>query len=399
MSSNIDKQTKKSKKNQLKDDDEVPSLTKEETSIAKFLRLKCPNRQGNLVGMKVSFFVGNKLVDCLMESQWGPGKDATSTKNAKDSKQPLLASRQACVNFMQRLMNKQLFYRAVKIYKEPAETKDKESNEKSTPDVRKRNKEVKEIKNAEAAPASSVSATPGANQKEAKKKFKLEMHEEQKFFDTNEPYVWIYDPTSTTTYIIGLLLILGSIGICLFPLWPSQVREGVYYLSLTGATFLGAILSVALFKYILFGLIWACTFGKVSFWLFPNLTEDVGFFESFVPVYTCNGCSSSTNTTSKPIDNKASVPKEEAEEVMTESTINLNTVSSTPLVSKKTPTTKAISNELSKSTLMINSLASDSPLLKSKTNSKDVDEEFELVDNDELNKLKDSNEEEEESDE
>ena len=106
------------------------------------------------------------------------------------------------------------------------------------------------------------------------------MHEEQKFLDSNEPFVWIYDPTSTTTYIIGLLLILGAIGICLFPLYPSQVREGVYYFSLAGASFLGAILGLALLKYVLFGLIFVITFGfVVYFWLFPNLTEDVGFLE------------------------------------------------------------------------------------------------------------------------
>lgn len=114
------------------------------------------------------------------------------------------------------------------------------------------------------------------------------MHEEQKFIDGNEPYVWVYDPTTTKTYIIGSLLILGAIGICLFPLWPSQVREGVYYLSLAGASFLGAILGLAVLKYVVFGIVWACTFGKVHFWLLPNLTEDVGFFESFVPVYKCS---------------------------------------------------------------------------------------------------------------
>ena len=131
------------------DDDEVPALTKDETSIAKYLRLKCPNKQGSLVGMKVSFFIGNKLVDCLMESKWGPGKDSVVKKDAKQP-QPLLASRQACVAFMQRLMNKQLFYRAVKIYKEPTadskETKEvKESGEKSTPDLRKRVTDAKEV--------------------------------------------------------------------------------------------------------------------------------------------------------------------------------------------------------------------------------------------------------------
>jgi len=149
MSSSTDKAAKKLKKNQKDDDgDVVPTLTKEETAIAKFLRLNCPNKTGTFVGMKVNFFIGNKLVDCLMESKWGPGKekDAVAVKSttAKDSKspQPLFATRHACVSFMQRLMNKQLFIRAVKVYKETTSVKEanKESrdDEKSTPDVRKR---------------------------------------------------------------------------------------------------------------------------------------------------------------------------------------------------------------------------------------------------------------------
>lgn len=32
-------------------------------------------------------------------------------------------------------------------------------------------------------------------------------------------------------------------------------------------------------------IIWTLTFGKHHFWLLPNLTEDVGFFASFVPLY------------------------------------------------------------------------------------------------------------------
>lgn len=37
---------------------------------------------------------------------------------------------------------------------------------------------------------------------------------------------------------------------------------------------------------ILFALIWLVTFGKHKFWLFPNLTEDCGVVESFIPLYT-----------------------------------------------------------------------------------------------------------------
>lgn len=41
-----------------------------------------------------------------------------------------------------------------------------------------------------------------------------------------------------------------------------------------------------LVRYVLFGFIWAITTGKYYFWLLPNLTEDCGFFESFVPLYS-----------------------------------------------------------------------------------------------------------------
>ena len=36
---------------------------------------------------------------------------------------------------------------------------------------------------------------------------------------------------------------------------------------------------------VIFTIVWLCTFGKHHFWLLPNLTEDVGFFESFWPLY------------------------------------------------------------------------------------------------------------------
>ena len=35
-----------------------------------------------------------------------------------------------------------------------------------------------------------------------------------------------------------------------------------------------------------FAIVWVLTGGKHHLWLLPNLTEECGFFESFVPVYT-----------------------------------------------------------------------------------------------------------------
>lgn len=36
---------------------------------------------------------------------------------------------------------------------------------------------------------------------------------------------------------------------------------------------------------VVFGIAWAATFGRHHLWILPNLTEDVGFLESFWPLY------------------------------------------------------------------------------------------------------------------
>lgn len=50
------------------------------------------------------------------------------------------------------------------------------------------------------------------------------MHGDQQFVDSLDAYVWIYDPIPFYYWICGAFLVLGAIGICLFPLWPPSVR-------------------------------------------------------------------------------------------------------------------------------------------------------------------------------
>jgi translocation protein SEC62 len=393
MSSSNSKKNKKQLKDMEDGEGGVAELTKEETQIARFLRLNCPNKQGNLVGMKVNFFIANKLVDCLMESKWGPNNQAAASSKNSNKQQTLFSNRQACVSFMQRLMNKQLFYRVVKVYKESSTSTNNNNNKEgstdsnTTPSNLRKRKAVKEADNNDTPNTN----TPSNKEKDtsqaavAKRKFKLEMHETQTFVDANEPYVWIYDPTSTTTYIIGFLLILGSIGICLFPLWPSQVREGVYYLSLAGISVLGAILGLAAFKYVLFAFLWLVTLGKLHFWLFPNLTEDVGFLESFVPVYKIE----SPKQNSQKEKQKKSETNENEKIAINENDETEKTAKDLTTSIIKTPNTpsaiKASIYELSKSTVEVNTTGSDSPLLLTKSTRKQNDEEdFELVGDDDL---------------
>lgn len=63
-----------------------------------------------------------------------------------------------------------------------------------------------------------------------KKKVRLDMHNDQRFVDNLDAYVWIYDPIPLHYWIIGTLLVLGAIGICLFPLWPPSVRYDEYFI-------------------------------------------------------------------------------------------------------------------------------------------------------------------------
>ena len=51
------------------------------------------------------------------------------------------------------------------------------------------------------------------------------------------------------------------------------------------SNFQASIIGLAVFKWILFGVLFTLSAGKLRFWLFPNLTEDVGFMESFWPVF------------------------------------------------------------------------------------------------------------------
>jgi translocation protein SEC62 len=82
-------------------------------------------------------------------------------------------------------------------------------------------------------------------------------------------------------YAGGALLLV--IAIVLFPLWPLFMRQGVWYLSMGVLGLIGLFFAMAIVRLILF----IITMFTVSpgLWLYPNLFEDVGFFDSFRPAW------------------------------------------------------------------------------------------------------------------
>ncbi|MGH0127258.1 UNVERIFIED_CONTAM: hypothetical protein FKN15_077007 [Acipenser sinensis] len=271
---------------------EVGEPTKEEKAVAKYFRFNCPTKSTSMMGHRVDYFIASKAVDCLLDSKWA---------KAKKGDEALFTTRESAVDYCNRLLKKQFFHRALKVMKKKPEKelkneKDKEKekeknktdsskeeekkNKKEVAKEEKSKKEKDKKKEAEVAEAKKEKSdeSPGTpkKKKETKKKFKLEPHEDQIFLDGNEVqscfcfvlhvqcslaitrvlgdtqyerykrvYVWIYDPVHVKTFAMGLILVIAVITATLFPLWPAEMRVGVYYLSVAAGCFVASILLLA----------------------------------------------------------------------------------------------------------------------------------------------------------
>jgi len=96
-------------------------------------------------------------------------------------------------------------------------------------------------------------------------------------------YVWIFEGPQwkTKLYAAGALALI--LAVVFFPVWPYKLRLGVWYLSMACLGVLGLFFAMAIFRLILF----VITMFAVppGIWLYPNLFEDVGFFDSFKPLW------------------------------------------------------------------------------------------------------------------
>ncbi|XP_021369665.1 translocation protein SEC62-like isoform X2 [Mizuhopecten yessoensis] len=304
--------------------------SKEEYSIAKHLRFNCQSRDAKFIpmGTVVKTFVASDAIDLLLKSKW-----------AKPSKSDILLSdRKSCEKFCERLLQKGLFHRALKLERRKDKVLDKKKKKKKAEEVeneeekdkkttKKKSKKDKAIEEKETDEKEEDKSEDKSKQEDKKdeekkkddekkkkeRKLKVDMHDDQIFLDGSDVYVWIYDPVPAKTFVIGLLMVVGAAALCVFPLWPDELRVGVYYCSLAGASFVGFILFLVLVRFLLFCVIWTVTVGKIHFWFLPNLTEDVGFFDSFKPLYKCdiyNGKEEEDDIKKKKKDKKQDKEKE-----------------------------------------------------------------------------------------
>ncbi|KAJ3075266.1 Translocation protein S62 [Podochytrium sp. JEL0797] len=176
-------------------------------------------RQGTMDGRRVDFFKGKHAVNALLRDQY-----------KSNPKRPEIASREAGEEHVTELLSHKFF---VRVDKQPK--------------------------------SKSLTLQP------------------VQVFSPDAYYVWIYENNPWWAKLAGFG-ILGVIFLgVLFPLWPSFMRQGVYYLSLVALGLLGVFFAIAIVRLIIWVVLKVGT-GRGG-WLFPNLFADVGVIESFIPTW------------------------------------------------------------------------------------------------------------------
>lgn len=104
-----------------------------------------------------------------------------------------------------------------------------------------------------------------------------------RFFLSQKYYAWFYEGSQLMLQLSGFGMILLMLAGVMFPLWPTSMRVGVWYLSIGMLGLIGAFFGMAIVRLI----VWCITVVvlKPGIWIFPNLFEDVGFVDSFIPLW------------------------------------------------------------------------------------------------------------------
>ncbi|KAJ1956552.1 Translocation protein S62 [Dispira parvispora] len=102
-------------------------------------------------------------------------------------------------------------------------------------------------------------------------------------FQEDYYYAWLYDDSQWMVVLGGIGLVALVLACVMFPLWPPIFRNGAWYVSVAGLGFLGFLFVLSIIRLILY--IITVIVVPPGLWLFPNLFEDVGFIESFIPLY------------------------------------------------------------------------------------------------------------------
>ncbi|KAG8907135.1 Translocation protein S62 [Tulasnella sp. 403] len=105
----------------------------------------------------------------------------------------------------------------------------------------------------------------------------------QQEFQPDYYYAWFYEGSQWRNYVGAVALVAVVLAGVMFPLWPVKLRIGVWYLSMGGFGIIGLFIALSIFRLIFY--IITIIVASPGIWIFPKLFADVGFVESFIPVW------------------------------------------------------------------------------------------------------------------
>jgi len=106
---------------------------------------------------------------------------------------------------------------------------------------------------------------------------------QQQSFAPDGYFAWFYEGSQWTTYLGGIAMVAVMLAGVMFPLWPPTLRLGVWYLSIGVLVLIGAFFGIAILRLIFY--IITVVVASPGIWVFPQLFADVGFVDSFIPLY------------------------------------------------------------------------------------------------------------------
>jgi len=127
------------------------------------------------------------------------------------------------------------------------------------------------------------SGGPAGSSQAKKTKAKLVQINQMQMFGSDQYYVWLYEGSQWTTYLGGVIMVAIILAGVMFPLWPPIMRQGVSYLSMAVLGLVGLFFGVSILRLIFYVI--TVVVASPGLWIFPNLFADVGFVDSFIPVW------------------------------------------------------------------------------------------------------------------
>lgn len=106
---------------------------------------------------------------------------------------------------------------------------------------------------------------------------------QMQLFKTDEYYAWFYEGSQWTNYVGGVAMVAIILAGVMFPLWPPILRLGVWYLSLVFLGLIGLLLVISIIRLIFYVI--TVLVASPGIWIFPRLFADVGFVDSFIPLW------------------------------------------------------------------------------------------------------------------